>query len=182
MHIWWGVLQVGDQSIISDDPPRNLGVIFNHDTTRSLAAHVVDLYRSFNFNPYSVGKVRKYLDRPRAENIINDNLAWIIVTAYHMEQTIPRRPTTVLQNNAASIISKRCEFDHISLLLKELHWLPVELRIIYENLLLTKNTLKGHAPQYLTAWASYQIRKIKGCACAGNAGRVSPADDFKGNR
>ena len=34
----------------------------------------------------------------------------------------------------------------------------------------------------LVPWASYQIRKIVGCACAGNAGNVSPATDFKGNR
>ena len=31
-------------------------------------------------------------------------------------------------------------------------------------------------------WASYQIRKIAGCACAWNAGSVFPATDFKGNR
>ena len=31
-------------------------------------------------------------------------------------------------------------------------------------------------------WASYQIGKIAGCACAGNAGTFSPAVDFKGNR
>ena len=30
--------------------------------------------------------------------------------------------------------------------------------------------------------ASFQIRKIAGCACAGNAGNVFPATDFKGNR
>ena len=29
-------------------------------------------------------------------------------------------------------------------------------------------------PQYLRAWASYQIRKIAGSACAGNAGNVFP--------
>ena len=33
-----------------------------------------------------------------------------------------------------------------------------------------------------TPWASYQIRKIAGCACAGNAGNVSPAAEFKGKR
>ena len=33
-----------------------------------------------------------------------------------------------------------------------------------------------------SSWASYQIRKIAGCACAGNAGNVFPATDFKGNR
>ena len=32
------------------------------------------------------------------------------------------------------------------------------------------------------AWASYQIRKIACCACAGNAGNVFPTGDFKGNR
>ena len=31
-------------------------------------------------------------------------------------------------------------------------------------------------------WASYQIRKVAGCACAGNAGNVFPATDFEGNR
>ena len=30
-------------------------------------------------------------------------------------------------------------------------------------------------------WASFQIRKIAGCACAGNAGNVFPATDLKGN-
>ena len=30
--------------------------------------------------------------------------------------------------------------------------------------------------------APYQIRKIAGCACAGNAGNVFPATDFNGNR
>ena len=33
-----------------------------------------------------------------------------------------------------------------------------------------------------TSWASYQIRKIAGCACDGNAGKVFPATDFKWNR
>ena len=32
---------------------------------------------------------------------------------------------------------------------------------------------------FLTPWASYQIRKIVGCACAGNAGNVSPPPTSK---
>ena len=30
-----------------------------------------------------------------------------------------------------------------------------------------------------STWASYQIRKIAGCACAGNAGNVSPRRRFQ---
>ena len=33
-------------------------------------------------------------------------------------------------------------------------------------------------PKAIT-WASYQIRKIAGCACAGNAGNVSPRRQFQ---
>ena len=36
--------------------------------------------------------------------------------------------------------------------------------------------------RFVLHWASYHIRKIAGCACAGNAGNVFPATDFKGNR
>ena len=32
---------------------------------------------------------------------------------------------------------------------------------------------------YIQSWASYQIRKIAGCACAGNAGNVSPRRRFQ---
>ena len=36
--------------------------------------------------------------------------------------------------------------------------------------------------KFSNPWASYQIRKTERCACAGNAGDVFPATDFKGNR
>ena len=34
--------------------------------------------------------------------------------------------------------------------------------------------MPNRAEYYLMPWASYQIRKIAGCACAGNAGNVFP--------
>ena len=61
------------------------------------------------------------------------------------------------QNNAVRIISKRHKFDHISPLLGELHWLPVEHRISYKILLLTYKALNGHAPQYLATLISKYV-------------------------
>ena len=40
----------------------------------------------------------------------------------------------------------------------------------------------GLPHEHTKPWASYQIRKIAGGACAGNAGNFSPPTDFKGNR
>ena len=37
------------------------------------------------------------------------------------------------------------------------------------------NMLGGYSHLPATCWASYQIRKIAGCTCAGNAGNVSPS-------
>ena len=63
-------IKVGDQYISpSDDPPKNLGVLF--DSTCSLRDHVANVCRSINFNLYSIGKIRKYLDRPTVEKLVN---------------------------------------------------------------------------------------------------------------
>ena len=40
-------------------------------------------------------------------------------------------------------------------------------------------TYRQQWPLRKTAWASYQIRKIAGCACAGNAGNVFPRRRFQ---
>ena len=37
-----------------------------------------------------------------------------------------------IQNNAARLILKKSKRDHVTLLLKELHWLPVKYRIQYK--------------------------------------------------
>ena len=56
------------------------------------------------------------------------------------------------QNNAARTISKRRKFDHISPVLRELHWLSVEHRISYEILLLTYKALNGHVHNISQHW------------------------------
>ena len=152
-------IKVGDQSISpSDDPPRNLGVIF--DSTCCLDAHVAKLCRSINFNLYSVGKIRKYIDGPTAEKMINatvtSRLDYCNSLLYGAKQSHIDR-LQCCQNNAARIISKRRKFDHISPVLRELHWLPVEHRIKYKILLLTYKALNGHAPQYLAALISKYV-------------------------
>ena len=149
-------IKVGGQSTSpSDDPPRNLGVIF--DSTCCLDAHVAKLCRSINFNLYSVGKIRKYLDEPTVEKMINATVAsrldYCNGLLYGAKQSHIDR-LQCCQNDAARIISKRRKFDHISPVLRELHWLPVEQQISYEILLLTYKALNGHAPQYRAALIS----------------------------
>ena len=60
-------------------------------------------------------------------------------------------------------------------------WIRFTDRIISHAAILLKSACTE--PQHNTAkhkpWASYQIRKIAGCACAGNAGNVFPRRRFQ---
>ena len=54
-----------------------------------------------------------------------------------------------LQNAAARIIAGLKKHDHISGTLCDLHWLPVEERIVFIINLITFKTLNGSRPSYL---------------------------------
>ena len=53
-------------------------------------------------------------------------------------------------NSAVRVIACSRKFDHITPLLIELHWLPVEQRIIFKILLFTFKVVNGLAPSYLS--------------------------------
>ena len=49
-------------------------------------------------------------------------------------------------NAAARLLTYTSKYDHITPVLAELHWLPVEKRIIFKILLLTCKALHSQAP------------------------------------
>ena len=51
------------------DPPRNLGVLF--DSSMSLSHHINKLCKSLNYKIYSIGKIRRYLNKHTAEILVN---------------------------------------------------------------------------------------------------------------
>jgi hypothetical protein len=52
-------------------------------------------------------------------------------------------------NTAARILTKTKRRAHITPVLKELHWLPIDKRIEFKVLVLTYKCLHGEAPEYL---------------------------------
>ena len=61
------------------------------------------------------------------------------------------------QINAARIVSLRRKYDHITPVLKDLHWLPVEYRINYKIRLLAYKAQHGMAPPHLSSLLSPYI-------------------------
>ena len=53
------------------------------------------------------------------------------------------------QNIAAKLITRKKKFDHVTPLLEELHWLPVEYRMIFKMMLICFKALHGTGPLYI---------------------------------
>ena len=106
---------------------------------------------------YSIGKIRKYLDKPMTEKMINSAVTSRLDYCNSLLYGINGYLVSQLQrcqNNAARIVSLRRKYDHITPVLKDLHWLPVEYRINYKILMLAYKAQHDMAPPYLSSLLS----------------------------
>ena len=67
-----------------------------------------------------------------------------------------------IQNMAARLITGRRKFDHITPVLRELHWLPVKERIEYKLSSLIYKCMPDQAPKYLKDFC-IPVSTISGC-------------------
>ena len=65
-----------------------------------------------------------------------------------------------LQNAAARLVTRTRKFDHITPVLKDLHWLPVVKRVEFKVLLTIFKIIHGQAPAYLSELISVKISHV----------------------
>ena len=66
-----------------------------------------------------------------------------------------------IQNTAARVVTRTRKFDHITPVLKQLHWLPVRYRIVFKILLLVYKALNETAPSYISELLKYHTSERK---------------------
>ena len=110
------------------------------------------MVKTINYALFNIGKVRKYLDKPTCETVINglsmsrlDYCNSLFYGANEKDLDQLQR----LQNRAARILTGTPKFSHITGVLKDLHWLPVRQRIQYKILLTVFKCRSDLAPAYL---------------------------------
>jgi len=69
---------------------------------------------------------------------------------YGISNTLLRRLQSI-QNAAERLVTGAKKFDHITPVLRELHWLPIRQRITYKLSLLVYKCLHNAAPVYLSS-------------------------------
>ena len=141
---------VGDSNIVPSDFARNIGVVF--DITFSLERHVIELCKTAFYHIRSISRIRKYLSYDTTKVLIHAFITSRLDNCNSLLYNLPKYLINRLQyvfNSAAKLVSLSRKFDHVTPLLIDLHWLPVEQRIIFKILLITYKALNGLAPSYV---------------------------------
>ena len=143
-------ISVGKHRITVLDDIRNLGAYF--DKNLSMKTHVDAKCTAAFHQLYSLRRIRKYLSHQATESPIHAFIfshidycnGLLNGASKHLINKLQR-----IQNMAARLVYKLPKFSHITPLLINLHWLPVEYCIKYKILLFTFKAIHQSAPQYI---------------------------------
>ena len=116
------------------------------DKSLNIEKHIQKLCQTSIAQLGNIANVRKYLIQNAAEKIIH---ACITSRLDYYNTLLYCLPSSSLKK-LTKILTLRRKYEHITPILQELHWLPVEHRITYKILLTTHRALNGTAPQYIT--------------------------------
>jgi hypothetical protein len=144
-------INIGSTSVHVSTSVTDLGVVI--DSEFSMSAHVSSLSRTCFFQLRQIRAVRRSLDRESTKTLVNSFISSRLDYCNSLLYGINEGQLNKLQriqNAAARLISGALWRDHITPVLRELHWLPVRERICYKIATLVHKSLHSTAPTYLS--------------------------------
>ena len=140
-------ITIGDSNIKAVESVRNIGAMF--DSEMKMDVQVRHVCSSAWHRLYNIGKIRHYLTVDQTKMVVHayvtSKLDHNNTLLYDISKCLSNR-LQLVQNAAAKLIARKKKFDHVTPLLEELHWLPVEYRIIFKMMLICFKALHGTGP------------------------------------
>ena len=118
----------------------------------NLENHVQTLCRSAYAELRNIAQVRSVLPRKTAETLVHAFVTSRLDYCNALVYGLPARTISKLQhlqNSAAGVVTQSRKFDHITSILRNLHWLPLSKQITFKVLILTYRALHGLALDYI---------------------------------
>jgi len=144
-------LTIANSVIMPNDKVRNLGVIF--DSELSYKAHIKKTCQTSFLYVRLLRTIRDHLDMNSTKLLAN---ALVISRLDYCNSLLYGLPHATLnklqlvQNSLARVVLPGVKrHDHITPVLKTLHWLPIEKRIKFKVATLTYKALIGQSPIYI---------------------------------
>ena len=143
-------LCVGDSNVSPFKSAKNLGTWI--DSNLNLKINVNNTCKAAYYHLTNVRRIRKYLNEKSSRTLIHALVIRRIDYCNSILYGLPARELIKLQrlqNSAARIIFNIPKMCHITPVLRELHWLPVQFRIQFKCIMITFKVINGHGPIYL---------------------------------
>ena len=141
---------IGDHKIPSSSCVRYLGV--HIDQTLSMQQHISHVCRNTFLALRRIASIRPYLSQSSTARLVSGLITSRLDYCNSSLAGLPAEQIARLQkvqNNAARLIMRRRKHEHVTPLLKELHWLPVKFRIEYKLAVLAYRHFNHSLPTYL---------------------------------
>lgn len=143
-------IKIGGSEIQGKEAVRNLGLY--QDSHLSMEKHVNQLCRGANFHLRRIGAIRRYLTTDAKKSLIHSlvmsHLDYCNSLLFGLPDVLITRVQRV-QNKAARIVTRTSPREHITPILCDMHWLPIQGRIEYKVLLYVFKNLNHLSPQYM---------------------------------
>ena len=143
-------LNIGDAMVETVKSAKNIGFVF--DYLMNCKNHINQICKTGWYQLRRIGQIRPYLDSTSTERLVHAFISSRIDMNNCLLLGLPKSTiyrVQILQNAAARLIKRLPKRSHVSCVLMELHWLPVEKRIVYKTLLFVFKALNGLAPPYV---------------------------------
>jgi hypothetical protein len=138
-------------TLTPSDSTRNLGIIFDKDL--SLKHHISSICKSSFYQIRQIRQVRSSLDKNSAivlaNSLVTSKLDYCNSLFYGLPAVTLDRLQKVQNSLARVVIPSVRRHHNITPTLKELHWLPIRLRIDFKIASLTYKTIHIKQPAYL---------------------------------
>jgi len=129
---------------------KDLGVFM--DSILSFDEHVMQITSKCIASLCQINRVRHVLDKKTLITVINALVFSRLFYCSSVLGGISMKNVLELQsvqNFATCIIPSARKYDHIQLILRDLHWLNVESTIKYRDRIMAFKCMNGYAPEYL---------------------------------
>ena len=139
-------IQVGNSDVTPSESARNIRVMFDANMSIATQLQITTMCRSAWYQLRNIREVRHSLTTEATIHLVCalvfSRLDWGTSCCMGC-QKLQR-----VQNSVARLVAKCPRSDHITPILRKLHWLPVKQRIQYKLLVTTYKALHGSAPSY----------------------------------
>lgn len=142
--------QLQSAMLKTSNQARNLGVVMDSDM--NFSSHIKQITKSAYYHLKNISRIKGLMSQQDLEKLVHAFIFSRLDYCNTVFTGLPKksiRQLQLIQNAAARVLTKTKKVDHITPVLKSLHWLPVCQRIDFKILLLVYKALNGLGPKYI---------------------------------